>query len=195
MKKALIAIIVIASFWLSGCASTRLIDSQVSSFAPHTVPAGSHYRFERLPSQQADAVAQQQLEDLTEEALAQVGLMRDDSHGSYSVQVSVSQRVQATPPGRPLLGWHLGWHLGHGSVALGHAPLFPGLDQTTSYWREVTLIVREHHTQVVVYETRASHEGPWSDSGAVLPAMLQAALQGFPTPPAGPRSVHIEIPR
>jgi len=195
MNKALSAIIVIAIFWLTGCASTRLVDSQVNSFAPHTVPVGSHYRFERLPSQQADAAGQQRLEELAEQALAQVGLVRDDHNATYSVQISASQRVQNPAQERPLLGWHLGWRIGHGSVALGHAPLFPGLDNQTSYWREVALIMRERHTQVVVYETRASHEGPWSDSEAVWPAMLQAALQGFPTPPAGPRNVNIEIPR
>ena len=47
----------------------------------------------------------------------------------------------------------------------------------------------------VVFESHASHDGIWPDSEAVLAAMLDAALQGFPTPPAGARQVNIEIPR
>jgi hypothetical protein len=47
----------------------------------------------------------------------------------------------------------------------------------------------------VLYETRATHDGIWADARAVLPAMLAAALQGFPVPPAGTRRVNIEIPR
>jgi len=46
-----------------------------------------------------------------------------------------------------------------------------------------------------VFETRATHDGPWADSAQILPAMLAAALQGFPHPPAGVRRVDIEIPR
>jgi len=46
-----------------------------------------------------------------------------------------------------------------------------------------------------VFESRASHDGPWSDSQAVVPAMLDAALQGFPNPPSGTRQVGVEIPR
>ena len=34
----------------------------------------------------------------------------------------------------------------------------------------------------------------YTASGAVLPVMFQAALQGFPNPPAGERRVDIEIP-
>jgi len=45
----------------------------------------------------------------------------------------------------------------------------------------------------VVFESRASHDGPWSDCAAIVPAMLDAALQGFPNLPPGQRHVNIEI--
>ena len=45
----------------------------------------------------------------------------------------------------------------------------------------------------MVYETHAVNDGPWSDSQAVLPAMFQAALQGFPNPPQGVRRVDIQV--
>jgi hypothetical protein len=35
--------------------------------------------------------------------------------------------------------------------------------------------------------------GPWLDHNAVFAAMFEAALQGFPNPPAGPRRVAVQI--
>lgn len=172
----------------------RLVDNQVNAYAPASVPAGSRYRFERLPSQQANP-AQDRLEAMAEQALAQVGMKRDDAIARYSVQVSATQRAQQAVLDRPALGWNLGWMFGNGGISVGGGGLYPGLDARTSYWREVGLIVRERATQAVVFESRAVNDGPWSDSAAILPAMLDAALQGFPNPPAGERRVSIEIPR
>jgi hypothetical protein len=47
----------------------------------------------------------------------------------------------------------------------------------------------------VVYETRAMHDGVWSDSTPVFATLFQAALANFPNPPAGLRRVNIDIPR
>jgi len=33
----------------------------------------------------------------------------------------------------------------------------------------------------VVYETSATHEGPWNDSDNILRALFAAALKDFPT--------------
>jgi len=46
-----------------------------------------------------------------------------------------------------------------------------------------------------VFESRANHDGRWSDDLAVVPAMFEAALRGFPNPPQGVRRVDIEIAR
>jgi len=46
-----------------------------------------------------------------------------------------------------------------------------------------------------VYETHASNDGPWLDNRTVLPAMFEAAMQGFPNPPPGPRRVDIQVGR
>ena len=132
---------------------------------------------------------------MAEQALGRVGLTRDAATARYSVQVSATQRAQQAVLDRPALGWNLGWMFGNGGISVGSGMLFPGLDARTSYWREVGLIIRERATQAVVFESRAVHEGPWSDSEAILPAMLDAALQGFPNPPAGQRRVNMEIPR
>lgn len=194
MYKVLSALFLIV-FLLTGCSGMRVVDSQVNSFAPAPVPTGSRYRFERLPSQQSNPAAQDQLEAMAEEALAKVGLIRDDQAARYSVQVSATQRTQQDVLDHPALGWNLGWMMGNGGVSVGRGALFPGMGVHTSYWREVGLVMRDRATQVVVFESRASHDGPWSDSDAVLPAMFDAALQGFPAPPAGVRRVNIEIAR
>jgi len=193
MKKAQAALLFIVLL-LTGCASNRLIDSQVNAFAPQPVPAGSAYRFERLPSQQANA-AQDELEAFAEEASAQVGLKHDDATADYSVQVTATRRAQNVSLDRPAFGWNLGWMFGNGGISVGSGGLFPGLDTPTNYWYEVGLIVRHRASQAVVFETRATHDGPWADSAQILPAMLRAALQGFPAPPAGVRRVDMEIPR
>ena len=183
------------AIWLSGCTGVRLVDSQVNSFAPRPVPAGASYRFERLPSQQANPASQSRLEAMAEQALAKVGLKRNDAAAELTAQVTATQRVENNTVDPPAFGWGIGWRMGGGHVMLGNGALFPGLGDQPSYWREVSLVLRNQATQAVVFESRASHDGRWSDSDAILPAMLDAALYGFPNPPAGTRRVNIEIPR
>jgi len=174
----------------------RLVDNQVNSFAPKPPAFGAGYRFERLPSQQAEPGAQDRLEAMTEQALAKVGLKRDDVAPTLLAQVRVTERVERSATDAPPLGWQLGWRIGrHGGIGWGGGTLFPGLADLPSYWREVDLSLRELSSGAVVFESRARHDGPWSDSQAILPAMLDAALQGFPNPPAGERRINIEIPR
>lgn len=189
------AALLMGVFLISGCASTRLIDSQVSSFAPQVIAAGASYQFERLPSQMADPVNQAKLEKLAEQALAKVGLKRQNA-APLRVQVSAVQRQENTVSQSGVgIGWGLGWAFGNGAISIGNrGALFPGLETLTTYWRQVSLIIR-NTSDAVIFESHASHEGIWSDGEVVLAAMLDAALQGFPTPPAGVRRVNVEIPR
>jgi hypothetical protein len=108
----------------------------------------------------------------------------------------------ADPWGRPLVpGWTpygsiaIGSGLGRGMgshIGLGVGMRYP---PPTHYRREVSLIMRDLKSGQVVYETRASHAGPWSDSVPIFATLFQAALANFPNPPAGPRRVNIEVPR
>lgn len=179
---------------LAGCAGRYLLDNQVQSFTSLTaVPSPSTYRFERLPSQQAPAQAQ--MEALADAALQKAGMRRDDAHPRYSVQVSGRLQRVVSPWASPWDGW--GWGPGfhhHHGLGLGFMGPFPRMESPW-YEREVSLIIRELPSNRVVYETRALNAGPWTDSGAVFPAMFDASLQGFPTPPPGPRVVNIQLPR
>lgn len=203
MFRSLMAI-VFAALWLTGCAGMRLVDTDVRSYvSPPGVPVGASYRFERLPSQQADAAQQPQLEAMAQRALSKVGLQRNDSTASYSVQVAASLRIDPYSPwDRSATGWGLGWNFGFGlrsgNVMLaGSSPLMPGFDRGDMpyYWRQVSLIIRHLPSAQVVYETHAAHDGRWADSTAVLAAMLDAALKDFPNPPPGVRRINLEIPR
>ena len=200
-KSTATALMVVSALLLSGCAGMRVVDTDVRSFVtPPGIQPGATYRFERLPSQQADAGAQTRLEAMAQAALTKVGLVRQDSGADYSVQVAASLRVDPYAPWDPPYGGRLslGFGVRHGHIGLGvNRPFMPGFGwgESPYYWREVSLVIRHLASGQVVYETQGAHDGRWSDSEAVLPAMLDAALAGFPNPLLGPRRINIEIPR
>ena len=89
---------------LTGCASVRLVDADVTSFATSpAIPTGAYYRFERLPSQQANPQQQEWLENLAQQALSQTSLKRQDSLALYSVQVGYSAKVTPYGPNDTLI--------------------------------------------------------------------------------------------
>ncbi len=195
-------LILVALLQLTGCASVRLIDNEVNAFSSlGSGASGSTYRFERLPSQQANPQRQDQLEAIAQAAMTKVGLVRvGDAPGSpaarYSVQMGINESLGTDPwDDGPRFSGFIGIGSGIGRRGFGHIgygfPYFP----TPIYVRDVSLVLRDSASNQVVFETRAKHEGPWVDTLAVLPAMFDAALQGFPAPAAGLRRVSIEIPR
>lgn len=204
MRRALTAIFLIAT--LSGCA-TWVVDSDVRSFSQLTaLPADPTYRFERLPSQQANPAAQASLEAMADTALARVGLRRDDAKARYSAQVDARVTPTLSPLADPWIygpgfygagfygpgpwgpygyrpGWGGGWY----------GPAFP-VASNPWYVREVSLVLRELASGQVVYETHAHNDGPYNRSADILPVMFDAALQGFPNPPQGERRVDLPLP-
>jgi hypothetical protein len=201
----LMALAALSLSFLTGCASVRLIDSDVVSVAavpPGLSLQGAKYRFERLPSQVHNpeaGLAEQQ----AQAAMTAVGLVRDDAAASLSVMVGFSgTQYLADPWGRPLgTGWTPYGNIAIGSgfgrsfgshVGLGVGMRFP---PPTHYRREVSVVMRDLKSGQVVYETRASHTGPWSDNVPIFATLFQAALANFPNPPVGQRRVNIELPR
>ena len=190
-----------ASLLLTACSGMRIVDTDVSNFpgpAAQTIPQAAAYRFERLPSQQAQAQQSAALEALAQTALERAGLRRDDANAQYSVQLGLRMfRDPQAPWDDPrylqgiavpaYVNMQYGMLMRHPSLSLQFD--FP------YYRREVTIVVRRLTDAQVVFETRAQHDGRWSDDAAVLPAIFQAALQGFPNTVAGTRRVVVEIPR
>ena len=190
----------------TGCAGLRIIDTDVTTFAlwPAAAPApGASYRFERLPSQQllpagspTVELPQDQLEALTRDALNKAGLVNNPADAAFDVQVSATARKiqRRAYDGRLMGGPSVAFGGGTSGGFVGFSmPLM--VYEPPMYLREVSLVLRDARSHAVLYETRATHDGIWADARAVLPAMLAAALQGFPVPPAGSRRVNIEIPR
>lgn len=192
--RGLIALLSLAL--LGGCASVRRIDSDVTTVVATAAGQnlqGAHYRFERLPSQVNNpeaGLAEQQ----AAQAMTAVGMVRDDAQASLSVLVGWSSVTYVNDPFGP---WGTMGHISIGrglypQVGVGMNMRFP---QPNQYRREVSLVMRDLRSGQVVYETRASHDGPWADSPVVFATLFQAAMAGFPHPPASPRKVFIDIPR
>jgi hypothetical protein len=199
----LLAVVVTAALALSlaGCAMPRMIDSDVQSFTsvePAVRPA--LYRFERLLSQ-GNTPEQDGIESLAAVALAKVGLTRAPlvsgaisgtaaaaPTARYAVQVRVQISAIVSPYSDPYYGGFWGrrdsrrW----GVLAMNMEPSW--------YRHAVRLLLRDSVSGQVVYETTANFDGPWADSARLLPTILDAALQGYPNPPGGPRKVVIELP-
>ena len=205
MKRALTAIFFVATvaFFMTGCATVRLVDSDVTAFSRWSASPpgpGTPYRFERLPSQQVVGTQQDRLEALARTALAKVGMELNPATARYSVQVVLNSLVvEGWPYGG---GWYDGFgfpmsgvYLEGGSRGAALGLSFPMRFSEPYYQRELSILMRDLSSGEWVFETRAAHDGVWGDTLAVLPAMLEAALLGFPQPSPGPRRVNIEIPR
>lgn len=183
-----VAIGVLAAVALAGCATSYVLDNNVQSFSTlATLPANPAYRFERLPSQQAFPF-QSQVEALADPALFKAGLRRDDAAPQYSVEVTTRVQRAQSPWADPWDSWD-GFH-NWGRHGFGGP--FPRLE-TPWFHREVGIVMRELPSNRVVYETHAANDGPWSDNAQVLPAMFEAALQGFPKAPSGVRLVNTKV--
>lgn len=199
--KRLLALLSLALL-LTGCSGLRLVESQVRTAAPAdaaTIEPGARYRFERLPSQ-TNPVETESVEAIAESELNEVGMVHDEAAARYSVQITTRMdSYQVDDWGRPYQGtgsiYIGGGNMGIGvgsMIGMGMGMRFPPPSQ---YRHEVTLLLRDLKSNQVVYETRATHEGPWNDRYNIMRAVLAAALKDFPKTPAGPRRVKVEIPR
>ena len=183
---------------------------------------GTTYQFERLPSQQAAAARQDAIEAAARPALAKVGLMPNMTAPRYSVQVLLSTQLIEQVYGDPFFqggfggypGYGYGPRAGYGRYGgygglggfghggFGHGGFrgaslglsFPiGVYDAAIFRHELAVLMRDNRTQQLSFETRARHDGPWNDTLTLLPAMLDAALQGFPQPPAGTRRINVPL--
>ena len=202
MKRVLTTIFTVAftGFFITGCAGLRVVESDVTAFynwnAAPPAP-GTPYRFERLPSQQAVGAQQDPIEGIARNALAKVGMELNPTTARYSVQVRVNtQVVEQAGYGGGYDGFGFaapGVFLGGGNRGVGFGLSFPlGYANYAYYRRELTLLVRDLSTSQVVFETRAVNDGRQNETLAALASMMDAALQGFPQPPAGTRRIAVQ---
>ena len=173
-------LLIAAAVLLSACALPRMIDSDVQSFTGTTAPkSGASYRFERLPSQSSRGTDHVKMEALAEAALSRAGLKRNEARADMSVQVGVQVIAMHSPIQRS---------------PRHRSPVVELVMESPWYSHTVNFVMRDIATGQVSYETTASFDGPWSDSLNLLPAIMDAALNGYPTPPAGLRRVVVELP-
>ena len=184
---------------LAGCGAPRLVEGQVQSFSTLTAaPAPATYRIERLPSQQTPAF--DPIAALADQALARVGLQRDDASAQLSVQVTGHVNTYWRDAwGRPVgygprmsLGLIYGGGWRSDGLGLGFGwPVYDTPD--AAYVSEVNLLMRDLSTGQIVYSTHARHDGPWSDTDNILAALFVAALEGYPNPAASTRRVDVPL--
>jgi hypothetical protein len=208
-----LALALLTTLALAGCAGTYRVDNAVQSYAhwsadiptgaqaPAAVPqAPQTYRFERLPSQREGGSAEDQnrLEAWTRTVLETHGwtVAEAPANAPWRVQVTATTvRNARSPWDDPWPSWRFRGQVVAGNGYFYWSPMFVVPMDMPWYEREVAVVIRDAASGRVVYETRAGHEGRWNGTPALWQAMLQAALNGFPVPPSGPRQVDIDLPR
>ena len=191
----------LAAVSLAACSGLRLVESDVNAYFAWTAQPpgpGTAYRFERLPSQLPANLQQDRLEALAATSLSKVGMVLDPAAARLSVQIGFgTQYLQSFPDDGFLFGgpgFYGGPRHFRGAYGYGYYG-YPGGYGQPYYQRQLTLLMRDLSTQKIVFETHAYSGGVWADSAAVLPAMLDSALLGFPQPAPGFRRINVEIPR
>lgn len=197
----------LATVVLAGCSTTRTVESNVNAYSSlAALPAPPTYRLERLPSQAANAVRFDAVESQAQQALANVGLQRDDSNASLVLQLGVEAGFVANPYWGPPYGPYpyfgpapfygrFGWGVGRGGWGYGMGTGWMMDRPTPLYHRKVSLVLRDAKTQKIVYETSAVYEDVWTDDPAIFGVLFNQALAGFPTPPQGTRVVKTLVDR
>jgi hypothetical protein len=188
--------LLIATVSLAGCASLNSLTSEVSSYSqwPADRKPGS-YAFERLPSQQTRPQQQQVLEDSARPALEAAGFTPAADASASEYIVALGARVSATEQYYDDPFW---WRGGLYSHRFSRPWPYYGIGfgiPSTTYEREVALLIRDRASGKPLFEARASHESVSpAASGATLAAMFAAALADFPKLGLNPRRVTVSLP-
>lgn len=196
------SIVLLAALLLSGCAALNTVTSEVATYGnwPVDRPPG-RYAFERLPSQQADAARQAEVEAAAARALEIAGFTAAADAAEADVIVQLGARVDRSGAREywdDPLGWRWGLGYWHGPGWYSPRGMFHAgvhADWTTRYERSVALLLRDRASGALLYEAHAQTEGASIGDSALLAAMFQAALQDFPAAgAANPRRVSVTLP-
>jgi hypothetical protein len=197
---ALTALLLTAAL-AAGCAALNTVSSEVTTFSdwPADRKPGS-YAFERLPSQRVDAQRQAALESAAAAALVRAGFTPAADAARADVIVQLGARISRTElsPWDDPLWWR--WGAGYWRAPAwrsSRSMYYAGLhaDWATRYERSVALLLRDRASGTPLFEAHAQTEGGTSGDSALLGAMFEAALQGFPAVGAqNPRTVTVQLP-
>jgi hypothetical protein len=180
----------------AGCAGLNTVRSDVSTFGEW--PSGrvpGTYAFERLPSQQARAQAQDSIEAAARDALQGAGFKPAEGGAEPDVLVQAGARITRTdysPWDDPL--WWRGsfgyWR--HGPWPGPRWGLWGRYD-SSRYDREVALLIRDRASGKPLYEARASNDSATAGGPETLRAMYLAAMKDFPAVGINPRTVDVPL--
>lgn len=188
---------------LGGCAAFNNLSNEVSTYGPWPAerkPAS--FAFERLPSQQAEPERQALLESAARGALEAAGFRAAADANSAEYLMQIGARVTSSDPwiyNDPLFwrgGFRRGYYgHGYGRWSRGWGPGwgYGGFYESQRFEREVALVIRDRKTGQLLYEARASNDGPSSAIDSLMPAMFEAALKDFPAAGPNPRNVTTQI--
>ena len=180
---------------LTGCATVSTVESDVQSFSTTATPvqAGT-FRFERLPSQDQDAERATSLESMAQAALLKAGFTRVESGARYSVQIGAGT-VTEVPVFPNLFFGRAAWsQFGHHRLWPSRGFYGPPWPDRETFVTRVRLEIRDLGTGAVVYESTATNEESWFNPTRVLPALFEATLADFPSPPKVVRKVVVPLP-
>jgi hypothetical protein len=185
---------------LGGCAALNTLTADVATYGDW--PAGrlpGRYAFERLPSQQAHAARQAELEAAAARALEAAGFTAAPDAAQADVIVQIGARISRTEvsPWDDPLWWR--WGAGYWrspfwrpSYRAGYYAS-PSAGWYTRYERSVALLLRDRASGAPLYEAHAQTDGNSSGDNALLAAMFEAAMKDFPAVgAANPRQVSVQ---
>jgi hypothetical protein len=192
-----------APLLFAGCATFNSMSAEVATFGewPATRRGGT-YGFERLPSQQQPEQAdlQQRLEDAARPALDKAGFKEAAAGSSPDLVVQIGARVTRTDrsPWDDPMWWHGGFGVRWGRRGPWRGPAWGGVGfgwqmEPPRYEREVALLLRERGSGKPLYEARASAEGYYASTDAMLKPLFDAALFDFPATGPNPRVVRVPL--
>jgi Domain of unknown function (DUF4136) len=196
-----LALLAVATL-LAGCAALNTVTSDVTTFSewPADRKPG-RYAFERLPSQKANATRTADLEGAAAKALEKAGFTAAADAAQADVIVQIGARIGRTEisPWDDPLWWRWGggywrsptWRRGPRSAFYGS---FGAEWYSPRYERNVAVLLRDRASNTPLFEAHAQNEGGSSGDAALLGAMFEAALQGFPAKDAqNPRRVSVSL--
>ncbi len=193
--------LIVAAAVLGGCAALNTVTSDVTSFSewPAERKPG-RYAFERLPSQKADATRSANLEVAAAKALEKAGFTAaaDATQADVIVQIGARvNRAEVSPWDDPL--WWRWGATGYWRSPSWRGPrsaYYAGLrsDWYSRYERNVAVLLRDRASSAPLFEAHAQTEGGTAGDAALLGAMFEAALHGFPAKEVqNPRRVSVTL--